>query len=78
MPTFSTIVLPAARSPPCRQTAQNVPTNGTVITGISITGNSNTTYTSPIYVNGNLSLTGNATFTATSVYVNGNVTLAAT
>ena len=74
VPTFNS-VLPAAQIASLTQTAENVPTNGTVINGSTLTGNTNTTYTSPIYINGNLSLSGNATFTATSVYVNGNVTL---
>ena len=74
VPTFAS-VLPPSQIAALQQTAMNVPTNGTVIAGTSLTGNTNTTYTSPIYVNGNLNLTGNATFTATSVYVNGNVTL---
>ena len=72
VPTFDQ-VMPASAIAALKTAAQATPTNGTVYNGLTYTGNNNLVFTTPIYVNGNLTLNGNATFQAPAVYVNGNV-----
>ena len=73
VPTFDEVMPPSAILN-LKNIAQATPTNGTVYNGLSYTGNNDVTYTSPLYINGNLVLNGNGTFKAPAVYVKGNVT----
>ncbi len=67
--------MPDARIALLTQASQAAQQTGTVYKGLTYSGTQNVTFTAPITVNGNLTISGSGTYTFASVYVTGNVTI---
>ena len=67
--------MPDSRIALLTQASQVAQQTGAVYAGLSYTGTQSATFTTPITVNGNLSISGSGTYTFASVYVTGNVSV---
>ena len=67
--------MPEARIALLTQASQAAQQTGAVYKGLTYSGAQNVTFTAPITVNGNLTISGSGAYTFASVYVTGNVTI---